>query len=256
MSDRFDLSGKVAVVTGGNSGIGLSMAEALCDAGARVCIWGRDGNRNQAASRRLAALGGRVLSQVVDISDEAGVIEGMTRVEEAFGRLDAFFANASAHTQTGAPFAESSLEEWRAVTGVVLDGTYLTLREAAKVMIRQGQGGSLVATSSVAAHFGVPRSEAYSAAKAGVLALMRGLAVELARYQIRANTISPAWVLSSFMDGIVDNEKATARIQSRIPLRRWADPAEFGGVAVYLASDASSWQTGDEFRLDGGYSIS
>jgi NAD(P)-dependent dehydrogenase (short-subunit alcohol dehydrogenase family) len=253
--DRFDLTGKVVLVTGGNSGIGLAMAEAMADAGADVCIWGRNASRNAAAEKRLAASGGRVRAQQVEISDEDQVVGAMAELAEDLGHIDGCFANAAAHGDSRAPFVESSLEDWRAVTSTVLDGTYLTLREAAKVMVRQGTGGSLVATSSAAAHYGVPHNESYSAAKAGVLALIRGLAVELARYGIRANSISPAWVLSSFMDGIVGNDDRTAKIQSRIPLRRWAEPEELAGLAVYLASDASSWHTGDEFRLDGGYAV-
>jgi len=251
----FDLSGKVALITGGNSGIGLGMATALATAGADVCIWGRSQEKNTKAVGVLTEIGGRVSARVVDIGEEDQVVDGIAAICDEFGRIDSCFANASAVAAGRAPFIGSTLEQWRAVSRVVLDGTYLTLREAAKVMVEQGMGGSLVATSSAAAHFGVARGEAYSAAKAGVLALIRGLAVELAPHKIRANSISPAWVMSSFMDGIVGNAEATKKIQSRIPMRRWADPDELGGVAVYLASEASSWHTGDEFRLDGGYSV-
>jgi NAD(P)-dependent dehydrogenase (short-subunit alcohol dehydrogenase family) len=252
----FDLHGKVALVTGGSSGIGLAMATALVDAGAEVCIWGRTPEKNKAAASQLTERGARVIAHQVDIGDEAQVVEAMGTLVDQLGHLDACFANASAHTPSRARFVDSSLDDWRAVTRVVLDGTYLTLREAAKVMVDQNNGGSLIATSSAAAHFGVPRAQAYAASKAGVVSMMRGLAVELARHRIRANTILPAWVMSSFMDGIADDAERTKRVQSRIPLRRWAQPDELGGIAVYLASDASSWHTGDEFRLDGGYTIS
>ena len=252
---RFDLHHKVALVSGGNSGIGLAMAGALVDAGADVCIWGRDQGKNDVAVAELSGRGAKVRAHQVDIGVEAQVVTAMAALVEEFGRLNACFANASAHSPGRSRFVDSTLEEWQAVTRVVLDGTYVTMREAARVMVNQATGGSLVATSSAAANFGVPRGEAYSASKAGVVSLMRGLAVELARHGIRANTILPAWVMSSFMDGIVDDPERAKRVQARIPLRRWGRPDELAGIAVYLASDASSWHTGDEFRLDGGYSI-
>jgi NAD(P)-dependent dehydrogenase (short-subunit alcohol dehydrogenase family) len=251
----FDLSEKVVLVTGGNSGIGLAMATAVTGAGAKVCIWGRSADKNAAAVDTLRRSGAEVTSRQVDIGDEAQVVAGMAALSDHYGRLDCCFANASALSGPGPAFVDSTLEQWRAVTAVVLDGTYITLREAARVMVTSGRGGSLVATSSAAAHYGAPRGQAYSAGKAGVISLVRGLAAELARHRIRANTISPAWVMSPFMDGIDGNEEMTRRIQARIPLRRWAQPSELGGIAVYLASDASSWHTGDEFNLDGGYSV-
>jgi NAD(P)-dependent dehydrogenase (short-subunit alcohol dehydrogenase family) len=255
----FDLSGKVVLVTGGNSGIGLAIAQAVAEAGAEVCIWGRSPDKNATALSALHALGGAgaaTTTQAVDIGDEAQVVAGMAALAEAHGRLDCCFANASAPTTGDRPaFVDSSTDDWRAVMSVVLDGTYVTLREASKLMVASGGGGSLVATSSAAAHYGVPRGQAYSAAKAAVHSLVRGLAVELARHGIRANTISPAWVKSAFMDGIDGDEEMTRRIQARIALRRWAEPSELAGIAVYLASDASSWHTGTEFVLDGGYSV-
>lgn len=253
-TELFDLTGRVVLVTGGNSGIGLAMAQAVANAGATVCIWGRSAEKNDAALAVLHESGASASAQTVDIGDEAQVSAAMAGLFASHGRLDCCFANAAAPTGgSRPPFIESTLDQWRAVTSIVLDGTYVTLREAAKYMVQAGNGGSLVATSSAAAHYGVPRGQAYSAGKAGVTSLMRGLAVELARYRIRANTISPAWVMSSFMDGIVGNEDATKKVQARIPLRRWAQPSELGGIAVYLASDASTWHTGDEFTLDGGY---
>ncbi len=250
----FDLSGKVVLVTGGNSGIGLAIAQAVSAAGATVCIWGRSTDKNAAALDALRAAGATATARRVDIGDESQIVAGMAAITDEYGRLDCCFANASARSEASPAFLDSTLDQWRTVMSTVLDGTYVTLREAAKVMVAAGHGGSLVATSSGAAHYGVPRAQSYSAAKAGVISLVRGLAVELARHGIRANTISPSWVVSSFMDGIDGNEDMTRKIQGRIPMRRWGQPSELGGIAVYLASEASSWHTGDEFSLDGGYS--
>ena len=199
---------------------------------------------------------GKVTSRQVDVTDESQVVDGMTALTDEFGRLDACFANAASHGSGAASFAESTTAEWRATTTLVLDTVYVTMREAAKVLIAQGQGGSLVATSSLAANYGSSRGDhAYAAAKGAVNSLMKGLAVELARHRIRANTILPAWVEGGFMAPVHSNPKFSERVLQRIPARRWGQPNELGALAVYLAGDGSTWHTGDEFVLDGGYSL-
>jgi NAD(P)-dependent dehydrogenase (short-subunit alcohol dehydrogenase family) len=251
-----DLTGDVALVTGGNSGVGLGMADGLARAGADVCIWGRNEEKNSAAVERLARHGSRVAAHVVDISDETAVVTGVSRVVEEFGRLDACFANAAlANSMTNPPFLDSTLQEWRAIMRVDPDGAYLTTREAARHMVASGTGGSIVVTSSIAALFGSPREQAYAAAKAGVLALTRSLAVEFGRYGIRANAVLPGWTRSPVFDGWLENQAVGEKILARIPLRRWGTPEDWGGVAVYLASSASSFHTGDCLRIDGGIGI-
>jgi NAD(P)-dependent dehydrogenase (short-subunit alcohol dehydrogenase family) len=252
----FDLTGKVALVTGGNAGIGFAFAQALADAGASVCIWGRSPDRNADAVRQLEARGGRVVAVEVDVTDESAVVDGMAAAVEELGRVDACFANASGLGPQTPSFVESTLADWRETTALVLDSVYVTMREAAKVLVEQGDGGSLVATSSLAANYGAAGgSHAYAAAKAGVVTLMRGLAVQLARHRIRANTILPAWVDSDFMAGVHANPKLGEQVMRRIPMRRWGSPAELGALAVYLAGDGSTWHSGDEFLLDGGYHV-
>ena len=156
-TDLFDLRGHVALVTGGNSGIGLGMADGLARCGADVCIWGTSADKNAAAHEQLAAHGTRVRSCCVDVGDEIQVVTAMAELVAEFGRLDSCFANAAvAGGHSNPPFAESTLEQWRAVTRVNLDGVYLTLREAARHMIAQGTGGSLVGTASIAVEFGSP----------------------------------------------------------------------------------------------------
>jgi NAD(P)-dependent dehydrogenase (short-subunit alcohol dehydrogenase family) len=253
----FDLHGKVAIVTGGNTGIGLAFARALGDAGAAVSIWGRTPERNHEAVRLLTDRGITAISSAVDVTDEAAVATAMLETADRLGRLDACFANASGLGPVSPSFLESTTDEWRATIGLTLDSVYFTMREAAKVLVSQGTGGSLVATSSLSSHYGSARgSHAYASGKAAVTTLMKGLAVELGRHAIRANTVSPAWVDSDMMDGINANPTVADAIRKRIPLRRWADTEELGALAVYLASDASTWHTGDELILDGGYRIS
>jgi NAD(P)-dependent dehydrogenase (short-subunit alcohol dehydrogenase family) len=252
----FDLNGKVALVTGANTGIGLAFARALGQAGASVAVWGRSTERNAAAIAELAAEDISAASFDVDVTDEAAVVAGMAATVARFGRIDACFANAAGLGPASPSFVESTTEEWRAVTSLVLDSVYVTMREAAKVLVEQGTGGSLVATSSLSSQYGSLRgNHAYASAKAAVTTLMRGLAVELARHAIRANTILPAWIDSDMMTGIHENPALGDQIRKRVPMRRWASTDEVGAIAVYLAGDGSTWHTGDEFVLDGGYHV-
>ncbi len=255
-TELFDLTGHVALITGGNSGIGLGMATGLARCGADVCIWGTNADKNAAAQRELAAFGTRVVSMLVDVGDEEQVVDGVRRVVDQLGRLDSCFANAAvAGGHRNPSFVDSTLEQWRAVMRVNLDGAYLTLREAARQMIAYGDGGSLVGTASIGVEFGAPREEAYAASKAGVIAMIRGLAVELGRHGIRANALLPGWTLSPLMEPWAAKPAVVEKILPRIPVGRWGKPNDWEGIAVYLASGASSFHTGDTFRIDGGYGI-
>lgn len=250
----FDLTGKVVVVTGGNRGIGLAMARAVAGAGAAVAIWGRDEQRNATAAEEMRGLGGSAVAVRCDVGDEDEVERAAAETVDALGGIDACFANAGV-TPTAAPLAEFPTEEWRRVLAVDLDGVFFTFRAAARQMIDQERGGSLVAISSVAALDGQPRRHPYATAKAGILALVRSCAVELARHGIRANAVLPGWVQTDALDSIVVDDKIRDAALRRIPQRRFGDPAHFGGVAVYLASDASAYHTGDTLVVDGGYSV-
>ncbi len=253
----FDLTGKVALVTGGNGGIGLGMAEGMAAAGAKVAIWGQNPEKNAKAEATLKAYGGDVLVQAVDVGDEAAVVAGVAEVLKTFGRLD--FCVANAGVGGGAPFAEMTTENWRRVTNVNLDAVFWTFREAAKHMVARAQagdpGGGLLVTSSTSAIHGAPRNQAYAATKGAVLSMVRGLAVEYARYGIRANSVLPGWIRSDMTAGAQKWDKFNEQVIGRVPMRRWGDPEDFSGLAVYLASDASRFHTGDAFVIDGGYTI-
>lgn len=258
MYGPFDLNGKVALVTGGNGGIGLGMAEALAQAGADVVIWGTKDDKNHEAGRKLARYGKRVASRVVDVSDEAAVIEGMLAAITTMGRIDTVIANAGIGGGA-ASFSEMSLEVWRRVHAVNEEGAFFTLREAAKHMVARAKdgdaGGSLVGVASLAGLEGAARNEAYSATKGAVMAMMRSIAVEHARYGIRANAVAPGWIATDMTKGAQQNAAFTEKVMPRVPMRRWGTPADFGGIAVYLASDASAYHTGDTFVIDGGYRV-
>lgn len=253
----FDLTGKVALVTGGNGGIGLGMAEGLAAAGAKVAIWGQNPAKNAEAEQVLTALGGEVLVQSVDVTSEQAVVDGVAAVIERFGRLD--FCAANAGIGGGAPFHEQTTEGWRRVMTVNLDAVFWTFREAARHMIdRAGAGdagGSLLVTSSTSAIHGAPANEAYAASKTAVLGLIRGLAVEYARYGIRANAVLPGWITTDMTARLQGWDKFEEKVIGRVPMRRWGERQDFAGIAVYLASDASRFHTGDSMVIDGGYTI-
>ncbi|SHN17246.1 SDR family NAD(P)-dependent oxidoreductase [Cryptosporangium aurantiacum] len=250
----FDLTGRVAVVTGGNGGIGLGMAEALAAAGSDVAIWGTNPAKNEAAAEVLGQYPGKILTRRCDVGDPDQVTEAFAETVGTLGRVDAFFANAGIGG-ADRKFVDLSLDEWRQVTRINLDGVFLTFQAAARHMAENG-GGSLVAVSSImGTNVGFPRAQAYAAAKAGVGGLVRSCAVELARYQIRVNAILPGYVRTALADGLTTNEAFTARTMPHLPARRWGVPADLGALAVYLACDASKYQTGTETIVDGGFTL-
>jgi NAD(P)-dependent dehydrogenase (short-subunit alcohol dehydrogenase family) len=250
----FDLTGHVAVVTGGNSGIGLGFARGLARAGADLCVVGRNTERNEAAAAELRAFGGRVLALSCDVGEEQQVIDTFGRAAAELGRIDSCFVNAGV-PQGFIPFVDTDLAEFRRVTSINLDAAFVTLREAAKVMLAQGEGGSLVATSSLAARQGVPRGQSYAAGKAGLIAMVNSIAVELGKHGIRANSVLPGWVETPMTEGAFAWDRFRERVQPRIPVRRWGLPSDFESVAVYLASPHSAYHTGDTLLIDGGYSM-
>lgn len=252
VENPFDLTGHVALVTGGNSGIGLAMADALAAAGASVCIWGTNEERNTRAAEQLESRGSGVLALRCDVGDEQQVQTAMDRTVERFGRLDSCFANAGVGAG-GTRFTETGLDEFRRVTRVNLDGAFLTLRAAARVLVEQCAGGSLVGTSSLAARQGPPRGQAYAASKGGLISMMQAIAIELGRHHIRANAVLPGWVSTPLADPALESDAFQRKVLPRMPVGRWGRPTDFGALAVYLASPASAFHTADTITVDGGY---
>ena len=249
-----DLSEKVFIITGGNGGIGLGLAEGIAEAGGAVAIWARNEEKNTDAVRALQDIGGEAKSYICDVSNEEEVIRTLASTVKDFGRVDGLFANAG-RGGTGTPLVDTSLEDWRKVMAVNLDGVFLCLREASRQLISQGSGGSLVAVSSTSAIHGAAGNEAYGTAKTAVTGLVRALAVSLARFHIRVNCLLPGWTVTELASPAFENEYFREVTTKRTPVRRWADPSEFKEVGAFLADPSQTFHTGQQVCVDGGYTI-
>ncbi|MDB5687707.1 MAG: 2-deoxy-D-gluconate 3-dehydrogenase [Rhizorhabdus sp.] len=252
----FDLTGKVALVTGGNSGLGLAFARGLAKAGADVVIWGRRADRNAEAVAELSQYGGRRSARAVDVASEADVTAGIQAAVEEMGRIDTLVINAG--VATVAPLIQMTSESYHELVDVNLHGVFYTLREGAKHMVARSEagdrGGSIVMCGSLAIFRGIPGMAHYNAAKGGVNGLGKNAAVELGKYDIRCNTIAPGLIATDLGAG-ADNEMAkmaAERTAQKAPLGRVGKPSDLEGIIVYLASDLSAYHTGDTITIDGG----
>jgi NAD(P)-dependent dehydrogenase (short-subunit alcohol dehydrogenase family) len=253
-----DLTGQVAVVTGGNGGIGLGMARGLARAGADVAVWARDAAKSAEAVAGLAALDGvgpdqRFRAVACDVADPASVDAALAETVAELGRVDACVANAG--TSGARPFLDLTPEDWRRMMAVNLDGAFFTLQAAARRMVEQGDGGALVAVSSTSAVHGAPVTAHYAASKTGLLGLVRSAAVALARHRIRVNALLPGWTITDLARGGYENDRFREVTVGRTPARRWADPDEYAAVAAYLCDKSHTFHTGDTVTVDGGYTV-
>jgi NAD(P)-dependent dehydrogenase (short-subunit alcohol dehydrogenase family) len=258
MKNLFDLNGKVALVTGGNSGIGIGMAEGLASHGASVVIWGTNEEKNAHALERLRLTGSEIRAAKIDVSDEDAVKAGTADIVREFGRLDTAIANAGISIPRKGLF-DISIDDFKRMESINLHGVLFTLREAARHMIERfnngDPGGSLVGIASTAAIHGAARNEHYAATKGAVVTMCRAMAVELARHRISVNAICPGWVRSEMTAKSQQWDKFNEKVISRVPTGGWADGEDFSAIAVYLASSASRYHTGDTLVIDGGYTI-
>jgi NAD(P)-dependent dehydrogenase (short-subunit alcohol dehydrogenase family) len=247
------LDGQTAVVTGGNAGLGLGMATGIGLAGARVVIWARDQARNEQAVAELAAAGIDARSFRCDVTEPADVDRALAATLAEVGAVDCLVANAG--ITVAAPFLDTTLAEWQRVLRTNLDGTFLTTQAVARHMVARGHGGSMIIVSSLAARYGAARQAAYTASKAGLAGLGRTLAVELASHRIRCNILLPGWTETAMNESLRQSEAFVQATTKRTPVRRWAQPAEFGEIAAFLADPSLTFHTGNEIVVDGGYSV-
>lgn len=246
----FDLTGHVALVTGGNTGLGLGMARGLARAGASVAIWGRNPERNADACADLQALGAEASGFVCDVTDPGAIEDAMAKTLQHFGRLDSCFANAGGSGERG-PLVSLPINTWRQTMDLNFTSVVATFQAAAKAMIKQ-QHGRLVATSSIAALLGVPGG-GYSASKAAVSGLVRSLAVELAPAGITVNAILPGYIETTM--SLRTPQAFRDACHRRTPSGKIGDIDDLAGIAVFLAAPESQLLTGQSIVLDGGQSI-
>jgi len=248
----FDLAGRVAIVTGGNGGIGLGMARALAAAGARVVVAARNGPKSAAAVRELVAAGGAALAIEVDVADEQSVDALMAGTLDRCGRLDILVNNAGVNIRK--PAHELSLDEWRQVLDTNLTSAFLCSRAAHPHMRRAG-GGKVINIGSMLSLFGVSFAPAYGASKGGLVQLTKSLAAAWAPDGIQVNAVLPGWIDTDLTrEGRRQVPGLHERVVARTPAGRWGTPDDLAGIAVFLASAASDFVTGVAIPVDGGYS--
>ncbi len=243
------------MVSGGNAGIGLGFARGVARAGGDVVIWGRRAEKNAEAAGALSQFGGRVLTQEVDVSDEARVVQAMEEVVEELGRIDGVIANAGL-MRNERSFLDMTTEAWHSLLAVNQHGAYLTIREGARHMKRRydaGEpGGSLLFCASLSALTGSPGMQHYNASKGAMVAMSRGIAVEAGRYGIRCNVVCPGHTVSETVQ-IPEDSPLMDHIRRYNPMGRMGTPEDFEGIGVYFMSDWSRFHTGDVVIVEGGW---
>jgi 2-deoxy-D-gluconate 3-dehydrogenase len=248
----FDLKDRVAIVTGGNGGIGLGMARGLARAGARVVVAARNADKSEAAVRELRALGSDALALSVDVADEGSVAALVNATVARCGRLDILVNNAGINIRK--PAQELALDEWRQVIDVNLTSAFLCAR-AVHPHLKRGGGGKVINIGSMLSLFGASFAPAYGASKGGIVQLTRSLAVAWAPDRIQVNALLPGWIDTDLTrQARKDVPGLDERVLARSPSGRWGTGADFEGVAVFLASAASDFITGAAIPVDGGYS--
>lgn len=249
--DQFRLTGKVAIVTGGTSGIGYAIATAFAEAGAIVVPTSRTPEKVRATTQEIQRLGAQTLEMAVDVNDPDMVENLAEAVLQKFGKIDILVNNAG--TTVKKPVLEQSVEDWHKVINLNLTSVYHCCKSIGTHMIRQNDG-RIINIASLASRFGLINSVPYCTSKGGLLQLTRALSAEWAQYNIRVNAIAPGYFMTPMTRGILQNKELYERIINRTPMRRLGNVEELRGAAVFLASDASSYVTGEILYVDGGFS--
>jgi 2-deoxy-D-gluconate 3-dehydrogenase len=249
----FDLSGKVALVTGGNGGIGLGMARGLAQAGAAIAIAARNRTKADAALAELRGLSARATFIELDVLDEASCRGAIGKAVAEFGRLDILVNNSG--TTVRKPPEKLTAAEWRLVLETNLTGAFFCSQAAYPDMVRAG-GGKIINIGSMMSLFGAPYAAPYAASKGGIVQMTRSLATAWAKDNIQVNAVLPGWIDTDLTRGArAQVEGLHERVLARTPAQRWGEPGDFAGIAVFLAAPASDFVTGAAITVDGGYSI-
>lgn len=253
----FDLSGRVALVTGANSGLGLGFAEGIAQCGGDVVIWGRRADENAKAATQISEYGVRVHHRSVDVSDEAAVRDGFADAVDVMGRIDCVIANAGLLPDQ-VPYHERTTESWHRLLAVNLHGAHFTLQEGVRHMLKRAEtgdpGGSLLICGSLTTTLGVAGIEHYGAAKGALGIVSKSIASQYGRQGIRCNVVLPGFILTGGQTKEdEDANPMTPMLKERTPIPRWGYPKDCAGIAAYLMSDAASFHTGDFITIDGGW---
>ena len=249
----FDLKGRVAIVTGGNGGIGLGMARGLAQAGAAIAVAGRNAKKSEAAAAELAKLGVKTAVLSVDVADEASCRKMIDDAGKALGRVDILVNNAGINIRK--PPHELSLAEWKQVIDINLTSAFVCSQAAYPVMQKAG-GGKIINIGSMLSIFGAPFAPAYGASKGGVVQLTKSLATAWAKDNIQVNAVLPGWIDTDLTKRAREEVSGlNSLVLMRTPAKRWGVPDDLSGVAVFLASKASDFVTGTAIPVDGGYSV-
>jgi 2-deoxy-D-gluconate 3-dehydrogenase len=252
MSSLFDLRGRVAIVTGGNGGIGLGMARGLAETGCTVAIAGRSAAKNRSAVAALEKLGAQAAALEVDVTSEAACKEMMDATVARFGRLDILINNAGINLRKQPQ--DYSLGEWKLLIDTNLTSAWMCCQAAYPAMLKAG-GGKIVNIGSMTSIFGAPFAAPYSATKGGIVQLTKALATSWAKDNIQVNAVLPGWIDTDLTKQTrKDVPGLNERVLGRTPAGRWGLPDDFAGIAVFLASRGSDFVTGAEIVVDGGYS--
>ena len=249
--DKFSLKGKSGIVTGGGTGLGKGIAAALVQAGGSVLIVGRRMDVLEKTAKELSAYGGPVIPFSADVSQMGPISKIVERALKEFGRIDFLVNNAGAIRR--APVENYSEADWDVVVQTNLKGPFFLSQAVARTMIEAKRDGAIVNTASLIAYIGGKNVPAYAASKAGIKQLTMSMANAWAPYGIRVNAIAPGWFVTDLTEAVQKDKGRNAEILSRIPMGRWGNPDELGGIALYLVSDASSYVTGQTFVVDGGW---
>jgi NAD(P)-dependent dehydrogenase (short-subunit alcohol dehydrogenase family) len=253
MTDRFDLTGQAAIVTGASGGLGRHFAITLARAGAKVALCARRAERIAEVAREIQAFDGRAMPIVMDVTDAASVSDGVAAAETELGAIG-ILINNSGVADAGAAFLEQDEADWDRVIDTNLKGAWLVAREVARHMVRLGHGGRIVNVGSVLAFGAASRVAAYAASKAGLIQLTRAMAVELARNGIRVNALAPGYIETDLNRDFLQSAAGQAKLK-RIPSRRFGRVEDLDGPLLLLASDASAYMTGAVITIDGGQSV-
>ena len=249
--DKMKLDGKVAVVTGGTSGIGLAIVQAFAEAGAAVIPVSRSREKVARAAAEVKNIGARTLEVTADVSKPEEVSSLAARVLAEFGKIDILVNNAG--TAVKKPFLEQTWEDWKRVMDLNLNAIFFCCKVMGSHMVERRQG-NIINVASIGSRCAITKSLPYCVSKGGLLQLTRTLSSEWAPYNIRVNAIAPAYIVTPMVQGMLEDKELYQRIISRIPMGRLGNADEVQGAAVFLASEASSFITGEVIFIDGGFS--